>query len=327
MTSGASALVGHGAPRGQFARETGPDGQFVRQASHFRDRVTAGESSGFPAESGRYHLYVSLACPWAHRAIIVRMLKRLEDVITVSVVDPVRDERGWAFTNGRRHGPDPVNGFSFLGEAYLASDPAFEGRVTVPVLWDRHTGRAVSNESSDIIVMLNSEFDEWGDASVDFYPAHLRAEIDALNEDVYENVNDGVYRTGFATTQHVYEHAFDKLFDALDRLERRLSTRRYLVGDRITLADWRLFTTLIRFDVAYVGHFKCNLRRIVDYPNLYGYTRELYQVPGVAQTVDFDHIKRHYYLTHERLDPTGVVPKGPEVDFGAAHGRDHLPAA
>lgn len=327
MTSVAGAPRGPHVLPGQFARETGPDGAFVRQASCFRNRVTADGSSGFPAEPGRYHLYVSLACPWAHRTIIVRMLKGLQEVISLSAVDPVRDHRGWAFTDGRGHGLDPINGFSFLREAYVRSNPSFDGRITVPVLWDTHTGRAVSNESSDIIVMLNSEFDAWGDASVDLYPVHLRGEIDAVNEDVYENVNDGVYRTGFATTQHAYERAFDNLFAALDRLEQRLSTRRYLVGDRVTLADWRLFTTLVRFDAAYVGHFKCNLRRIVDYPNLFGYTRELYQVPGVAQTVDFDHIKRHYYLTHDRLDPTGIVAKGPEIDLDAPHGRDRLLAS
>lgn len=313
--------------KAQFGRETGAGGEFVRQQSHFRSCITPDGSSGYRAEPGRYHLYVSLACPWAHRAIIVRMLKGLEDVISMSVVDPVRDERGWAFTEGPGHGPDPVNGFAFLSEAYLATDPSFDGRVTVPVVWDRVKGRIVCNESSEVIVMLNCAFDEWGDRSLDLYPVDLRPEIDEINDDVYASVNNGVYMAGFATTQRAYERAFDRLFAGLDRLEERLSTRRYLVGERITLADWRLFTTLVRFDVVYVGHFKCNLRRIVDYPNLLGYLRELYQWPGVAGTVNFDHIKRHYYVSHDQINPTGIVPKGPELDLDAPHGRGHLPAA
>lgn len=307
--------------RAQFGAETDDDGRFVRQVSRFRDTVTADGSSGFRAEPGRYHLYVSLACPWAHRTIIVRRLKRLEDVISMSVVDPVRDERGWAFREGRGHGPDPVNGFAFLSEAYEASDPGFEGRVTVPVLWDRRTGRIVNNESPEVIRILNSAFDEWGDASVDLYPAGLRDEIDAVNDRVYERVNNGVYRAGFATTQAAYEEAFDALFAELDHLDARLRGQRYLVGDRPTEADWRLFTTLIRFDAVYVGHFKCNLRRIVDFPALWPYLRDLYQVPGVAETVDFDHIKRHYYVTHDSINPTGIVPKGPALDLSLPHGR------
>lgn len=307
--------------RAQFGAETDDDGRFVRQVSRFRDTVTADGSSGFRAEPGRYHLYVSLACPWAHRTIIVRRLKRLEDVISMSVVDPVRDERGWAFREGRGHGPDPVNGFAFLSEAYEASDPGFEGRVTVPVLWDRRTGRIVNNESPEVIRILNSAFDEWGDASVDLYPAGLRDEIDAVNDRVYERVNNGVYRAGFATTQAAYEEAFDALFAELDHLDALLRGQRYLVGDRPTEADWRLFTTLIRFDAVYVGHFKCNLRRIVDFPALWPYLRDLYQVPGVAETVDFDHIKRHYYVTHDSINPTGIVPKGPALDLSLPHGR------
>lgn len=307
--------------RAQFRAETDERGRFVRQASRFRDRVSADGSTGFRAEPGRYHLYVSLACPWAHRSIIVRRLKRLEDVITMSVVDPVRDERGWRFGTGPGFGPDPVNGFDFLSEAYAASDPEWEGRVTVPVLWDRQTGRIVNNESADVIVMLNSEFDEWGDAGVDLYPEDLRDEIDAVNDLVYRCVNNGVYRTGFATTQEAYEEAFDALFATLADLDRLLGERRYLAGDRITLADWRLFTTLVRFDAVYACHFKCNLRRIVDHANLWPYLRELYQVPGVAETVDFDHIKRHYYLTHGSINPTGIVPKGPELDLTQPHGR------
>jgi putative glutathione S-transferase len=307
--------------RAQFADETDEGGRFVRQRSRFRDQVTADGSSGFRAEPGRYHLYVSLACPWAHRTIIVRTLKGLEDVISLSVVDPVRDERGWAFRPGRGHGPDPVNGFSFLAEAYAASDPGFRGRVTVPVLWDRESGRIVSNESADIVRMLNSAWDEWGDASLDLYPPDLRPEIDAINERVYETVNNGVYRAGFATTQEAYEEAFDALFETLAWLDRLLGTRRYLAGDRVTEADWRLFTTLIRFDAVYALHFKCNLRRIEDHAFLWPYLRELYQWPGVAATVDLDHIKRHYYLTHDSINPTGIVPKGPELDLTEPHRR------
>jgi putative glutathione S-transferase len=307
--------------RAQFRAETDERGRFVRQSSRFRDLVSADGSSGFRAEPGRYHLYVSLACPWAHRSIIVRRLKGLEDVISMSVVDPVRDERGWAFRPGRGHGPDPVNGFAYLSEAYVASDPTFTGRVTVPVLWDRETGRIVSNESGDVIRMLNSEWDEWGDDSVDLYPADLRDEIEDINGVVYDTVNNGVYRAGFATTQEAYEEAFDALFATLDDLDRRLAERRYLAGDRPTLADWRLFTTLLRFDTVYALHFKCNLRRVVDHPSLWPYVRELYQWPGVAPTVDFDHIKRHYYLTHGSINPTGIVPKGPAIDFAEPHGR------
>lgn len=293
----------------------------MRQDSRFRETVTADGSSGFRAEPGRYHLYVSLACPWAHRTVIVRRLKGLEDVISMSVVDPVRDERGWAFREGPGHGPDPVNGFAFLSEAYQASDPGFAGRVTVPVLWDRATGRIVNNESAEIIRILNTAFDEWGDASVDLYPADLREEIDAVEDRVYHAVNNGVYKAGFATTQAAYEEAFDALFAELDALDRLLRGRRFLVGERRTEADWRLFTTLIRFDAVYVGHFKCNLRRIVDYPALWPYLRDLYQTPGVAETVDFDHIKRHYYVTHDSINPTGIVPKGPELDLSLPHGR------
>ena len=307
--------------RAQFGAETDAGGRFVRQSSRFRDAVTADGSSGFRAEPGRYHLYVSRACPWAHRTIIVRRLKGLEDVVSLSVVDPVRDERGWAFREGPGHGPDPVNGFAFLSEAYTASDPGFSGRVTVPALWDRETGRVVNNESADIIRMLNSEWDEWGEAGLDLYPAELRDEIDEVNDSVYRYVNNGVYRAGFATTQDAYEEAFDALFATLADLDTRLATRRYLTGDRLTEADWRLFTTLIRFDVVYVGHFKCNLRRISDHASLWPYLRDLYQVPGVADTVWFDHIKRHYYLTHDSINPTGIIPKGPELDLDAPHGR------
>jgi glutathionyl-hydroquinone reductase len=307
-----------------FPKEADERGRFVRQTSRFREWVTADGSSPYPAEAGRYHLYVSYACPWAHRTIIVRRLKRLEDVIGLSAVDPVRDERGWAFTDERRCGPDPVNGFRFLSEAYRASDPSFDGRVTVPVLWDRVTGGIVSNESADIIRMLNSAFDAWGDTGVDLYPRELREEIDRVNARVYATVNDGVYRSGFAGSQEAYEEAVYPLFETLDWLDERLAAQCYLVGGRITEADWRLFTTLVRFDPVYVGHFKCNIRRIADYANLSGYLRELYQVPGVAETVDFDHIKRHYHVTHRTINPTGIVPVGPAMDLDAPHGREGL---
>jgi putative glutathione S-transferase len=306
-----------------FPRESDRRGAFVRQQSRFRDWVSNDGSTDYPAEPGRYHLYISLACPWASRALIVLRLKRLEDVIGVTVVDPLRDERGWRFTAEE---PDPVNGFAFVAEAYAASDPGFDGRVTVPVLWDKQRGRIVNNESADIARMLNSAFDEWGDATVDLYPEALRAEIDTINERVYETVNNGVYRAGFAGSQEAYEEAFDALFETLDWLDQRLARQRYLLGDRITEADWRLFVTLVRFDAVYVGHFKCNLRRIADYPNLSGYVRDLYQQPGIAETVDFDHIKRHYYMTHPQINPTRIVPKGPALDFGAAHDRARLAA-
>jgi glutathionyl-hydroquinone reductase len=307
--------------RAQFRAETDGSGRFVRQASRFRDRVTADGSSGYRAEPGRYHLYVSKACPWAHRSIIVRRLKGLEDVVSMSIVDPVRDVRGWAFRAGGGGSEDPVNGFAFLAEAYAATDPGFAGRITVPVLWDRGTGRIVNNESGDVIRMLNSEWDEWGDRSVDLYPADLREEIDRINAVVYRTVNNGVYRAGFATSQEAYEEAFDDLFATLDGLDRLLGERRYLAGDRVTEADWRLFTTLVRFDAVYALHFKCNLRRVVDYARLWPYVRELYGWPGVAETVDMDQIKRHYYLTHGSINPTGIVPKGPDTDFTQPHGR------
>lgn len=296
------------------------DGAFVRQPDAFRDWVTCDGRSGYPAASGRYHLYVSLACPWAHRTIIVRRLKRLEDAIGMTVVDPVRDERGWAFTDE----PDPINGFRFLMEAYRATEPEFDGRPTVPVLWDKVSNRIVSNVDDDIMRMFNSEFDDFTDSDLDLYPESLRAEIDALNDFIYPNVNNGVYRAGFASTQAAYDTAVRALFDALDWLEKRLSNRRYLVGDAITEADWRLFPTLVRFDAVYVTHFKCNLRRLVDFPNLYGYARDLYQQPGIAETVNFDHIKRHYYMTHPEINPTRIVPIGFYTDFTGPHGRDRM---
>jgi putative glutathione S-transferase len=301
-----------------FPKESNEQGEFVRQRSAFRAWVRADGSTPFAPAAGRYHLYVSLACPWAHRTIIARRLKGLEEAMGLTVVDPVRDERGWAFT----HEPDPVEGFGFLAEAYRRSDPAFDGRVTVPVLWDRETGRIVNNESAEILRMLNSEFDAWGDASVDLYPRELRAEIDEINERVYRDVNDGVYRAGFATSQAAYERACRALFETLDWLDERVADRRWLCGDVQTEADWRLFTTLLRFDAVYHGHFKCNLRRLVDHRHLWPYARSLYQHPGVAGTVRFDHVKRHYYLTHRTINPTGIVPIGPEADWGEPHGRD-----
>jgi putative glutathione S-transferase len=298
---------------------------FVREDARFRDWVTADGSSGYAAEPGRYHLYVSLACPWAHRTLIVRALKGLEEAIDVSIVDPIRDERGWAFRDVPGATGDRANGWAYLSEAYAASAPGYEGRISVPVLWDTRTGRIVSNESADVIVMLNEAFDAFARRpELDLYPAELRQEIDELNSVVYATVNNGVYRAGFASGQEDYDEAVHPIFETLDRLEERLSSRRYLVGARQTLADWRLFTTLVRFDPVYVTHFKCNLRRIVDYPHLSAYLRDLYQTPGVEETVDMDHIKRHYYATHGGINPTGIVPAGPTVDLDAPHGREAL---
>jgi glutathionyl-hydroquinone reductase len=307
--------------------ERGEGGRFARQTSKFRDWVSDDGSSAYPPEAGRYHLYVSLACPWAHRAVIVRELKGLQDAIGLSIVDPIRDERGWAFTNAPGTTRDAVNGWAYLSEGYVATDPDFDGRITVPVLWDTRTGRIVNNESADVIVMLNSAFDAFASRpDLDLYPAALRGEIDEINAKVYDNVNNGVYRAGFASSQEAYEEAVFPLFEALDELDDRLATRRYLLGEQQTLADWRLFTTLLRFDPVYVGHFKCNLRRIVDYPNLSGYLRDLYQTPGVAETVDIDQIKRHYYRTHGGINPSGVVPAGPVLELDAPHGREGLGA-
>jgi putative glutathione S-transferase len=296
-------------------------GKFVRKESAFRDWVTADGSSGFQAEPGRYHLYVSYACPWAHRTLIFRALKGLQDLISISVVHPLMLENGWSFQPGEGVIADPVNGFDFLHQLYTKARSDYTGRVTVPVLWDKQTGTIVNNESSEIIRMFNREFDRVGASGPDFCPANLVAQIDEVNDYVYRNVNNGVYRTGFATTQDAYEEAVIELFDALDQLERRLQERRYLVGDQITEADWRLFTTLVRFDSVYVGHFKCNIRRLVDYPNLWAYTKELFQTPGVSDTVNMDHIKLHYYGSHPSINPTGIVPAGPHVDFSYPHGR------
>ncbi len=308
----------------QFPHEQTEAGEFQRQPDVFRDWVTADGHSGYPAVAGRYHLYVSLACPWAHRTIIVRRLKRLEAVIGMTVVDPIRDERGWAFRNGPGHSPDQLNGFHFLSEAYQASEPGYRGRVTVPVLWDSLTKRIVTNSDDDLMRMFNSEFNMLTDSTLDLYALPLRQEIDRLNAVIYEEINNGVYRAGFATSQRAYEQAVRRLFNRLDELEGRLRERRYLFGSQVVETDWRLFVTLIRFDAVYHGHFKCNLRRIVDYPHLSGYLKDLYQLPGIAETVDFDHIKRHYYMTHEDINPTRIVPVGPLLDLNSPHGRDQL---
>ena len=309
--------------------KTNRNGEFVRWESGFRSWVTPdgrpGPSGdgGFAAEPGRYHLYVSYACPWAHRTLIVRALKGLEDLISVSVVHPLMPAESWVFGAYPGATPDHVHGFEALHQLYAHSAPGFDGVVTVPVLYDKQRQCIVSNESAEIMRMLNSAFDGVGGrADLDLYPAALRDEIDAVNALVYERVNNGVYRTGFATTQAAYEAAFDQLFETLDALERRLAAQRYLVGERVTEADWRLFPTLVRFDAVYHGHFKCNRCRLVDYPNLWAYTRELYQMPGIAATVHMDHIKQHYYGSHPNLNPSGIVPKGPALDFGAPHQRD-----
>lgn len=306
-------------------KETG--GRFVRPDAPWRDWVSAdgkpapGRTRGFKAEPGRYHLYVSYACPWAHRTLILRALKKLEDVISVSVVHHFMGKDGWTFVAEDGGTGDNLYGLDFLHQIYTLADPRYTGRVTVPVLWDRQEQTIVSNESSEIIRMLNTAFDAWGDASMDFYPEVLRGEIDEVNALVYPAINNGVYRAGFATSQAAYEEAFHDVFAALDKLEARLAHQRYLVGGLTTEADWRLFTTLARFDPVYVGHFKCNLRRIADCPNLSNYLRDLYQVPGVAGTVNMHHIKAHYYGSHETINPTRIVPVGPELDYSAPHDR------
>jgi putative glutathione S-transferase len=307
----------------QFPDES-VEGRFVRQGDAFRDWVRADGSTPYPVESGRYHLYVSLACPWAHRTIIVRALKGLEDAIGMTVVDPIRDELGWAFRDGDGSPTDPVNGFHYLAEAYRATDPNYHGRVTVPVLWDTPTKRIVSNSDDDIMRMFETEFDMLARHDVDLYPREHHAEIERLNELIYQTVNDGVYQAGFAATQEAYEPPARRVFETLDLLDARLADRRYLFGPKTVETDWRLFVTLVRFDAVYFGHFKCNLRRIVDYPNLSGYLRDLFQVRGVAGTVNFDHIKRHYYGTHDEINPTGIVPIGPLQNLAAPHYRESL---
>ena len=307
------------------------DGHFIRPATQYRNYVTADGSpgpsggGGFLAEPGRYHLYVSLACPWAHRTLIFRKLKKLDDVISVSVTEPLYGKTGWEFGAAMPGAtPDTVNGKATLAEIYLLADPHYTGRVSVPVFWDKQRRTIVNNESAEIIRMLNSAFDAFTDARADYCPAALRGEIDKINELVFSTVNNGVYRAGFATTQQAYEEAARGVFATLDRLEELLSRQRYLVGNRLTEADWRLFPTLVRFDAVYFSHFKCNLRRIADYHNLSNYLRDLYQVPGVAETVSIDHIKRHYYGSQRNVNPTGIVPIGPLLDFAMPHDRSRF---
>ncbi len=306
----------------QFPSEQSDGGSFERQEDAFRDRVSSDGSTPYAAEAGRYHLYISLACPWASRALILRNLKGLQEAVGVTVADPVRDERGWSFSDGPGHTRDPINNFSFLSEAYALTDPDFDGRVTVPVLWDKTTRRIVNNSEDDICRMFNDAFHNLGEKEVDLFPSDIETEHTKLAEFIYDRVNNGVYKAGFASKQSEYEKPCRELFKALDELENRLSTKRYLFGQRIVEADWRLFCTLVRFDAVYHGHFKCNVRRIVDYPNLHGYLLDLYQQPGIAETVNIDHIKRHYYITHNDINPTGIVPIGPALDFTAAHGRE-----
>jgi glutathionyl-hydroquinone reductase len=294
---------------------------FVRKPARFRRMV--GRGGEFPAEPGRYHLYVALACPWASRATAARKLKKLEDVVSVTSVHPDMLENGWTFQGTT----DPINGFQYLHQVYTAADPTYSGRVTVPVLWDREAATIVNNESSDIIRMLNREFDEWGDRSVDLYPQDLAAEIDALNERTYASFNNAVYRAGFSTSQASYQAAVWDIFALLEKLDQRLAAQRYLVGSRMTEADIRVFTTAVRFDAVYHGHFKCNVKHLWDFPNLWGWLLDMYQTPGIAETVDLDNIKRHYYASHRWVNPSGIVPVGPSIDLRAPHGRDRFTAA
>ncbi len=306
------------------------EGKFVRKSSQFRNWVTVDGSAGvtggagFKAEENRYHLYVSLACPWAHRTLIFRALKGLENMISVSVVNAFMGEQGWSFDAGDAVVADTVNNASHVHQLYTLAQKDYTGRVTVPILWDKQRATIVSNESADIIRMFNSAFDEIGAKQGDYYPENIRSEIDEINELVYQNINNGVYKAGFATTTEAYEEAVKALFGALDSVNERLTTKRYLMGDVLTEADWRLFTTLVRFDAVYVGHFKCNIRRIADYPALSHYLRELYQMPEIAHTVDIENIKTHYYGSHEMINPTRIVPLGPVLDFTAPHNRHQL---
>ena len=320
-------LLVDGIWRDEQPGERTPDGHFVRPATRFRNWVTQDGSAGptgeagFPAARDRYHLYVALPCPWAHRTVIMRVLKGLEDVVSISVLEPLYGPHGWRFGTSAATTPDTVNGARELAEIYLRAEPRYTGRVSVPVLWDKERRTIVNNESAEIIRMLNHAFGRFTNVRTDYYPPALREEIDRVNALVYENLNNGVYRAGFATSQQAYEEAFRAVFGALDELERRLSRQRYLVGNDITEADWRLFTTLVRFDAVYYSHFKCNLRRIIDYPNLANYLRDLYQQGGVAATVNLDQIKRHYYASQRHVNPTGIVPLGPQLDFLAPHDR------
>jgi putative glutathione S-transferase len=319
--------------KAQFPTEQTESGEFRRQEDAFREWITNDGSTRYAGAKDRYHLYVSLACPWASRTVIFRKLKGLEVAIGMTVVDPIRDHKGWAFRDPSSKIPpsapfestDPVNGFQFLSEAYNATDPHFDQRVTVPVLWDKETKRIINNCEDDICRMFNDVFNDFAEnKDVDFFPKDIEAEHAKLSGFLHDNVNNGVYRAGFATRQRPYEIACRKLFEALDELEERLSKSRYLFGDRIVEADWRLFCTLVRFDAVYHGHFKCNLRRIIDYRNLHGYLLDLYQQPGIAGTVNFDHIKRHYYMTHTEINPTRIVPIGPLLDLTKPHGREKI---
>ena len=309
----------------QFAAETSETGEFERQEDAFREWISNDGSTSYPAVAGRYHLYASLACPWASRTVIFRKLKGLEEAIGLTVVDPVRDQRGWAFRDGPGYSSDPINGFQYLSEAYEATDPGLDDRVTVPVLWDKETKKIVNTCEDDICLMFNGAFTAVAkNGNVDFFPREIEAEHAKLADFIYDNINNGVYKAGFATRQRPYEISCRKLFQALDQLEERLAQSRYLFGRRIVEADWRLFCTLVRFDVVYHGHFKCNVRRIIDYPNLQGYLMDLYQQPGIAGTVNFDHIKRHYYMTHTEINPIRIVPIGPALDLTLPHNRERL---
>jgi glutathionyl-hydroquinone reductase len=319
--------------KAQFISETSESGEFQRQEDAFREWISNDGSTPHPAVAGRYHLYVSLACPWASRTVVFRKLKGLEDTIGMTVVDPIRDEKGWAFRDPSGKTPlgapfestDPENRFHYLSEAYQATDPNFDERVTVPVLWDKETKKIVNNCEDDICPMFNNAFNAFAkNKELDLFPEGMKEEQAKLSDFIYDNVNNGVYKAGFATRQRPYEISCQKLFDALDQLEMRLSKSRYLFLNRIVEADWRLFCTLVRFDVVYHGHFKCNIRRIIDYPNLQGYLMDLYQLPGIAETVNFDHIKRHYYVTHTEINPTRIVPIGPALDLTRPHGREKM---
>ena len=316
----------------QFPAEQTESGEFQRQEDAFREWISNDGSTPYASAAGRYHLYVSLACPWASRTVIFRKLKGLENSIGMTIVDPIRDDQGWAFRDpsgklppgARFESTDPVNGFKFLSEAYKATDPNFDQRVTVPVLWDKETKRIVNNCEDDICRMFNDVFNDFAEnKDVDLFPKEIEAENAKLCDFLYNNVNNGVYKVGFATRQRPYEIACRKLFEALDQLEKRLSTSRYLFDNRIVEADWRFFCTLVRFDAVYHGHFKCNLRRIIDYPNLQGYLMDLYQQPRISDTVNFDHIKRHYYMTHTEINPTRIVPIGPVIDLTRSHDREN----
>jgi len=319
--------------KAQFSSETSDAGEFVRQEDVFREWVSSDGSTPYPAVAGRYHLYISLACPWASRTLITRNLKGLPEAIGLTIVDPIRDDKGWAFRDPSGKTPvgvlfeptDPINGFHYLREAYAATDPNFDERVTVPVLWDKESRKIINNCEDDICPMFNNAFNALAkNKKLDLFPKDLETEQTNLSKFIYENVNNGVYRAGFATRQPAYERACRRVFEALDQLDTRLARSRYLFGSRIVDTDWRLFCTLIRFDAVYHGHFKCNIRRILDYPNLQGYLMDLYQQPGIADTVNFDHIKRHYYITHDEINPTQIVPLGPALDLTRPHGRDKM---